>query len=118
MKGEVLPSDSPFVYNQSHLRKIILPLAYSQKNSDEYKYKSICPSYSPIASDIDKKLSTEFQVDKHSKHFTSWQHWVSLIFSQFSGCVSLREINNGLRSATSNLNHRGIHTAPSKSNLA
>ena len=65
-----------------------------------------------------KKLSTEFQVDKHSKHFTSWQHWVSMIFSQFSGCVSLREISNGLRSATGNLNHLGIHTAPSKSNLA
>ena len=28
-----------------------------------------------------KKLSTEFQVDKHSKHFTSWQHLVSMIFS-------------------------------------
>ena len=58
------------------------------------------------------------QVDKHSKHFTSWQHLVSMIFSQFSGCVSLREISNGLRSATGNLNHLGIHTAPSKSNLA
>ena len=33
-------------------------------------------------------------------------------------CVSLREISNGLRSATGNLNHLGIHTAPSKSNLA
>ena len=65
-----------------------------------------------------KKLSTEFQVDKHSKHFTSWQYLVSMIFSQFSGCVSLREISNGLRSATGNLNHLDIHTAPSKSNLA
>lgn len=65
-----------------------------------------------------KKLSTEFQVDKHSKHFNSWQHLVSMIFSQFSSCVSLREISNGLHSATGNLNHLGIHTAPSKSNLA
>ena len=65
-----------------------------------------------------KKLSTEFQVDKHSKHFTSWQHLVGMIFSQFSGCVSLREISNGLRSAIGNLNHQGIHTVPSKSNLA
>ena len=65
-----------------------------------------------------KKLSTEFQVDKHSKHFTSWQHLVSMIFSQFSGCVSLREISNGLRSAIGNLNHQGIHTVPSKSGLS
>ena len=65
-----------------------------------------------------KKLSTEFQVDKHSKHFTGWQHLVSMIFSQFSSCISLREISNGLRSATGNLNHLGICTAPSKSNLS
>ena len=65
-----------------------------------------------------KKLSTEFQIDKHSKHFTSWQHLVSMIFSQFSGCVSLRETSNSLRSATGTLNHLGIHTASSKPNLA
>ena len=65
-----------------------------------------------------KKLSTEYLVDKYSKHFSSWQHLVSMIFSQFSGCISLREISNGLRSATGNLNHLGIRTAPSKSNLS
>ena len=64
-----------------------------------------------------KKLSAEFQVDKHSKHFAGLQHLVSMTFSQCAGCVSLREISNGLRSATGNLNHLGIHIAPSKSNL-
>ncbi|ATR94226.1 hypothetical protein CS546_03810 [Porphyromonas gingivalis] len=50
-----------------------------------------------------KNLSAEFQVDKHSKHFTGWQHPVCMIFSQFADCVFLREISNGLRSATGNL---------------
>ena len=108
VKGGVLPSASPIVYNQSHLRKIILHLAYSLKNSDGYKYKSICQIIRLLPRTLIKNLSTEFQVDKHSKHFTSWKHWVSMIFSQFSSCVSLREISNGLRSATGNLNHLGI----------
>ncbi|ATS04616.1 DUF4372 domain-containing protein [Porphyromonas gingivalis] len=50
-----------------------------------------------------KNLLAEFQVDKHSKHFTGWQHPVCMIFSQFADCVFLREISNGLRSATGNL---------------
>ena len=44
-----------------------------------------------------KNLSAEFQVDKHSKPLTGWQHPVSMIFSQFADCVFLREISNGLR---------------------
>ena len=40
-----------------------------------------------------------------------------MIFSQFSGSVSLRQISEGLRSATGNLNHLGLSRAPSKSNI-
>lgn len=56
--------------------------------------------------------------DKHAKGFNSWSHLVSMIFSQFADCVSLREISNGLHSANGNLNHLGIPRAPSKSNLS
>lgn len=41
-----------------------------------------------------------------------------MIFCQFAGCSSLREISNGLKSATGNLNHLGISRAPSKSTLS
>ena len=37
---------------------------------------------------------------------------------QFSGVNSLRDISNGLRSATGNLNHLGISQAPSKSTIS
>ena len=43
---------------------------------------------------------------------------MSMVFCQFANCVSLREISNGLKSATGNLNHLGITRAPSKSNLS
>ena len=56
--------------------------------------------------------------DKHSKGITTWTHLVSMLFMQFAGANSLRDISNGLRSATGNLSHLGINKAPSKSSLS
>jgi hypothetical protein len=41
-----------------------------------------------------------------------------MIFAQFSKSNSLREISNGLRCATGNLNHLGIRKVPSKSSIS
>ena len=41
-----------------------------------------------------------------------------MLFCHFAKSTSVRDISNGLRSATGNLNHLGIKTAPSKSLLA
>lgn len=58
------------------------------------------------------------QSDKHQKGFDSWSHLVSMLFCQFAKSQSLRDISNGLRSATGNLNHLGMLKAPSKSTLS
>ena len=41
-----------------------------------------------------------------------------MLFCQFAKSQSVRDISNGLRSATGNLNHLGIRTAPSKSSIS
>ena len=64
------------------------------------------------------KLVKEKQKDKHSKGFNSWTHLVSMLFCQFAKSQSVRDISNGLKSATGNLNHLGIETAPSKSTVS
>ena len=67
---------------------------------------------------IFKKLVKERQTDKHQKGFDSWSHLTSMLFCHFAKSQSLRDISNGLRSATGNLNHLGnVHT-PTKSNLS
>lgn len=58
-----------------------------------------------------KKLNT----DKYTKGINSWTHFVSMFFMQLAGANSLRDICNGLRSATGNLSHLGIQKAPCKS---
>lgn len=41
-----------------------------------------------------------------------------MLFCQFAKSQSVRDISNGLRSATGNLNHLGIQKAPSKSSIS
>mgnify|MGYP003746616325 FL=1 len=41
-----------------------------------------------------------------------------MLFCQFAKSQSIRDISNGLRSATGNLNHLGIQKAPSKSTIS
>jgi len=63
------------------------------------------------------KLVKEHNTDKHQKGFTSWSHLVSMLFCHLAKSQSLRDISNGLRSATGNLNHLGNVHPPTKSNL-
>jgi len=63
-------------------------------------------------------LVKEHNTDKHQKGYNSWTHLVSMLFCQFAKSQSVRDISNGLRSATGNLNHMGIRKAPSKSTIS
>lgn len=65
-----------------------------------------------------KKLVKLRQTHKHQKGFDSWSHLVSVLFCQFAKSQSIRDISNGLRSATGNLNHLWMHKSPSKSTLS
>ena len=78
--------------------------------------------FSQIIKKLDRlsfnKLVREKETDKHSKGFDSWTHLVSMLFCQFAKSQSVRDISNGLRSATGNLNHLGVEKAPSKSSVS
>lgn len=78
--------------------------------------------FSQIISKLDRsifnKLVEKKQTDKHQKGFSSWAHLVSMLFCQFAKSTSVRDISNGLRSATGNLNHLGVERAPSKSTVS
>ena len=65
-----------------------------------------------------RKIIKESGTDKHCKGYNTWSQFVSMVFIQFSGCDSVRDVSNGLKSATGDLNHLGISRAPSKSTVA
>ena len=78
--------------------------------------------FSQIVSKLDrsifKKLVKEKVTDKHQKGFNSWTLLISMLFGQFANSKSVKDISNGLRSATGNLNHLGVNKAPSKSSIS
>lgn len=79
--------------------------------------------FSQIIQTLDRtKFSTlvkKYKSDKHQKGINSWTHLVSMLFCHLSKANSLREISNGLKSSTGNLNHLGImKKSPSKSALS
>lgn len=78
--------------------------------------------FSQIISKLDRskfnKIVKDKETDKHCKGYNSWTHLVSMLFCQFAKSQSVRDISNGLRSATGNLNHLGIEKAPSKSAIS
>ena len=65
-----------------------------------------------------RKIIREEKTDKHSKGYDTWSQFISMMFCQFSGCDSVRDISNGLNSTNGNLNHLGICRAPSESTVA
>lgn len=78
--------------------------------------------FSQIISRLDRNLFKSIvkkrETDKHHKGYNSWTHLVSMLFCQFAKSQSVRDISNGLKSATGNLNHLGIQKAPSKSTIS
>ncbi|MFH1196556.1 MAG: IS4 family transposase [bacterium] len=72
-----------------------------------------------INRNIFHKAVNQYQTDKHSKGINSWAHFVAMIFCHLSKAQSIREITNGLLSASGNLNHIGIQgKCPSRSSLS
>lgn len=55
---------------------------------------------------IFSRLVKEKQTDKYQKGFNSRTHLISMVFCQLANTQSVRDINNGLKSATGNLNHQ------------
>ena len=59
----------------------------------------------------------ETKSERHTRGFSSWSQFVSMLFCQLGRAHSLREISGGLRSCEGKLKHLGIN-APSHSTLA
>ena len=66
-----------------------------------------------------RKSVNQYQTDKHNKGINSWTHLVTMLFLHLAKANSIREVTNGLKSITGNLNHLGIEKkTPSKSSLS
>ena len=63
-------------------------------------------------------LSKEHKTDHYCKKFRSYDHLVTMLYSVFHGCSSLREVITGMQAMSSRLAHLGVHYCPRRSTLA
>lgn len=63
-------------------------------------------------------LVRSHRAERYSKGFSSWDHFVAMLFCQLAQAKSLREISGGLSCCLGKLHHLGMKEAPNKSTLS
>ena len=64
------------------------------------------------------RLVKEHRAERYSKGYSSWEHFVAMLFCQLAQAKSLREICGGLACTMGKLRHLGMKTSPKKSTLS
>lgn len=65
-----------------------------------------------------EQLAKKHHSNRYCKKFKAYDHLVTMLFSSFHHCSSLRELITGLQASSSRLAHLGIKYTPRKSTLA
>jgi len=71
-----------------------------------------------IPGNIIGKVVRRHQADHYVKHFTSYEHMVSMLFCVFQRCNSLREVSTGMQAWMNRLTHLGVKSYPKRSTLS
>ena len=77
-----------------------------------------CQILSRIPRSIISKCVKENNSDHYYKTFKSYDHLVSMLFTAFTGCKSLREVATGLQAWHNRLGHLGLKNVPRRSTLS
>lgn len=56
--------------------------------------------------------------DRYCTHFTAYWHLVTILYSIFNNCNSLREVTTGMLASEKRLSHLGIRYHPRRSTLS
>jgi hypothetical protein len=64
------------------------------------------------------QLVINHRAERYSKGYSSWDHFVAMLFCQLAQAKSLREICGGLACTMGKLRHLGMKEAPKKSTLS
>jgi hypothetical protein len=64
------------------------------------------------------RLVINHKAERYSKGFSSWDHFIAMLFCQIAQAKSLREICDGLLCCEGKLRHLGMKDAPKKSTLS
>ncbi|HPJ08088.1 MAG TPA: IS4 family transposase [Deltaproteobacteria bacterium] len=78
--------------------------------------------FSQVLSLVDRmtfhKLVLDHDAERHAKGYSSWAHFVAMLFCQLAQAKSIREICGGLACCVGKIRHLGLYDFPRKSTLA
>ena len=64
------------------------------------------------------QLAQKHNADRYCKKFRAYDHLVTMLYSTYHQCNSLREVITGMQASGSRLKHFGICSTPRRSTLA
>lgn len=73
---------------------------------------SLIPKY------LVQKAVKEYQSDKFTKRFSTWEHLISMLFATASNTTSLRDVTNGLLGLEGKLQHLSLSKPPKRSTIS
>lgn len=89
------------------------------RSTDMNKYSSLFSQLLSLFPRLEfERLVKQTGTEYAAKGFSSWGHYVAMLFCQLGQAHSLREICNGLASCFGKLRHLGISRGPKRSTLA
>lgn len=71
-----------------------------------------------IPRDSVTRIAQQHKADRYSKRFSTYEHLVTILYSVFNNCNSLREITTGMLASEQRLNHLGIRYPPRRSTIS
>jgi len=65
-----------------------------------------------------QRIAKTHQTDKYYKKFKTYEHLITMLYSVYQGCTSLREVVTGMQASMNKLNHIGMNYCPRRSTLS
>src|SRR5258706_5775708 len=71
-----------------------------------------------IPKDSVLRIGREYKADHYCKRFNTYEHLVTLLYSIFNNCNSLREVTTGMLASEQRLAHLGVRFYPRRSTIS
>lgn len=71
-----------------------------------------------VSKDTISRIAQQHTSDRYSKRFNTYEHLVTMLYSIFNNCNSLREVATGMLASEQRLNHLGIRYHPRRSTIS
>ncbi len=71
-----------------------------------------------VSRDVVIRIAQQYQADRYSKRFNTYEHLITMLYCIFNNCNSLREVATGMLASEQRLSHIGMRFHPRRSTIS